>query len=56
MASTITYDRKIDGQTPDWIIEANSQKIIAGLQADRFSDSHIAGHVWPIGMRRTTLL
>ena len=29
MASTITYDRKIDGQTPDWIIEANNQKIIA---------------------------
>jgi hypothetical protein len=29
MASTIAYDRKIEGQTPDWIIEANNQKIIA---------------------------
>ena len=24
------------------------------LQADRFNDSHIAGHVWPTGMRFTT--
>jgi hypothetical protein len=45
MASTITYDRKIDGQTPDWIIEANNQKIIVEVARLNLSEPEMKAKI-----------
>jgi hypothetical protein len=45
MASTITYDRKIDGQTPDWIIKTNNQKIIAEVARLNLSEPEMKAKI-----------
>jgi hypothetical protein len=45
IASTITYDRKIDGQTPDWMVEVNSQKIIAEVARLNLNEAEMNARV-----------
>jgi hypothetical protein len=45
VATTISYDRKIDGQTPDWFIEANKQEIIAEVARINLDETEMLGRV-----------
>jgi hypothetical protein len=45
MASAISYDRKIDGQRPDWFIEANRQEIIAEVARINLDETEMLGRV-----------
>ena len=45
IASVLAYDRKLGGQTPDWILEANNQMIIAEVARFNLSEAEMTAKI-----------